>query len=295
VLAAAAYAWEQRGLLRTERRSWARPLGLAVGSVCCVFASPYGFSLIGYYNDTLLNRAFGKFVTEWRPTTFSGQNIFVYVLAGVGLWRLGRARARVSLFEQAAFVLVAIGAFEASRNVGWLGFVALLVLPRTLDLPSRPKTTSRISPVALGLAVASLFGVGTTIVSAATAPSPKFAQRYPVAASNAVARVLTRDPSAKIFADEHFADWLMWRLPEARGRVVYDARFELLSQQQLKRLYQWAAQATDHWRQVAAGDAVAVVYPPHDPGKVRALRHSGARVLYQDSQVAVLELPNNVH
>lgn len=291
VIAAAAYAWEQRALLRRERRRCLRPLGLAVGSVCCVFASPYGLSLIGYYNDTLLNRSFGKFVTEWRPITLSGQNIPVFLLAGVGLWLLGRARARVSLFEQAAFVLVTVGAFDASRNVGWLGFVALLVLPRTLDLPSRPRTTTRISPVVLGLVVASLFGISTTVVSAATAPSPKFAQRYPVAASNAVARVLARDPQAKIFSDEHFADWLLWRLPKARGRVAYDARFELLSEAQLQRLYQWAAQATDHWREAAAGDAVAVVYPPHDPGKTAALRRSGARVLYRDAQVAVLALP----
>ena len=115
----------------------------------------------------------------------------------------------------------------------------------------------------------------------------------PAGASNAVRRVLARDPHARIFADEHFADWLLWRLPQARGRVVYDARFELLSQQQLERLYQWAAQATDHWREAAVGDAVAVVYPPHDPDKASALQHSGARILYRDAQVAVLALPHD--
>jgi hypothetical protein len=293
VLAASSSAWRQSRVSAGQRptRWWLRPAGLAVGSVCCIFVSPYGLSLIGYYNDTLLNRGFGKFVTEWQPTTFSGQNVPVFALAGVGLWLLGRARGRVSVFEQAAFVLVVVGAFAASRNVGWLGLVALLVLPRTFDLTSRPRTSRRISPVALGLVVASLFAFGSAVVAAATSPSPKFAQRYPVAASDAVARALARDPRAKIFADEHFADWLIWRLPQARGRVAYDARFELLSQVQLRRLYQWAAQATDHWRAAATGDALAVVYPPHDTGKTAALRRSGGRVLYQDAQIAVLALP----
>jgi hypothetical protein len=293
VLAALAYAWEQRRLPATRRAEgwWLRPWAFALGCVCCVFASPYGLSLIGYYDHTLLNRSFGKFVTEWRPITFSGQNLPVFILAGVGLWLLGRERARVSLFEQAAFVLAAAAAFSASRNVGWLALVALLVLPRTVDMKARPSAAGRISPVALGLAVASLFAFGSTAVTAATSPGSKFATRYPAAASDAVARALARDPHARIFADEHFADWLLWRIPDARGRLAYDARFELLSKHQLQTLYEWAAQATDHWRAAASGSSIAVVYPPHDRLKTAALRKSGARILYRDAQIAVLALP----
>src|SRR2546430_9267016 len=33
-----------------------------------LLASPYGFSLVGYYHKLLLNPAFGKYVTEWAPT-----------------------------------------------------------------------------------------------------------------------------------------------------------------------------------------------------------------------------------
>jgi hypothetical protein len=167
MLAGLVLAWEQ---IRTSpesrmQRWWARSLALIVGPVACVFISPYGLSLVGYYHRTLLNGSFGKFVTEWRPTTFSAANFPVFLIAGVGLWLLGRAGARVSLFERLAFIAIVPGAFLALRNIGFLGLVAMLVLPRVVDgvLPRRKPTGP--SPVQLGLAVATFAGAGIAAVA----------------------------------------------------------------------------------------------------------------------------------
>jgi hypothetical protein len=94
-----------------------------------------------------------------------------------------------------------------------------------------------------------------------------------------------------VFADVHFADWLLWRIPSARGRVAFDARFELLSRSRLESLYRWAVESTDRWRSAAVGTSIAVVDRPDDRLKTAALLRSGARVLYADSEVAVLALP----
>jgi hypothetical protein len=293
MLAGVVLLWEQIRL-EAERRleHWrARSLALVAGPIACLFASPYGFSLIGYYNRTLLNDSFGKFVTEWRPTTLSVGNAPVFVLAGGGLWLLGRVGARLSLFERLAFVAAVVSALAAVRNVGWLGLAALLVLPRAIDALSAPRKTVGVSPVRLGLVVAALVGAGTAAVAFARAPGPAFADRYPSAAGEVVARALERNPQARVFADARFADWLLFRIPAARGRLAFDVRFELLSGAQIQRLYRWAAQSTDRWRSAAAGTSIVVVYTPHDRLKTPALVRSGGRVLYSRHEIAVVAVP----
>jgi hypothetical protein len=272
-------------------RWWGRSLALVAGPIVCTFASPYGLSLLGYYHRTLLNGGFGKFVTEWRPTTLTAGNVPVFLIACGGLWLLGRAGNRVSLFERLAFAFAVAGAFLAVRNVGWLGLSALLVLPRVADAMLPRRQSVGASPVRLGLAVASV--VGTVIAATAVlgAPGPALAEHYPARASDAVAKALERDPRAHVFADVHFADWLLWRIPEARGRVAFDARFELLSRNRLESLYRWAVESTDRWRSAAVGTSIAVVDRPDDKLKTAALLRSGARVLYADREVAVLALP----
>jgi hypothetical protein len=256
-----------------------------------VVASPYGLELVGYYHRTVLNPAFSTYVTEWRATTFRAQNVPVFLLAGAGLWLLGRAGSRASLFEQLAFVALAVAAFDAERNVGWLGLASLLILPRLLEGSARPRRAGRPSPVAMGLVVASAVGLVVAAVATIRAPGHELASRFPARASTVVSQALARDPRARVFSDEHFADWLLWRNPEARGRVAYDARFELLTAPQLTRLYRWTAEATDNWRSAAVGSSIAVVYPRREHRKTAALRRSGARVLYRDAEIAVLALP----
>jgi hypothetical protein len=293
MLAGLVFAWEQfrRPAERRFPRWRERSLALVAGPIVCTFASPYGLSLLGYYHRTLLNGSFGKFVTEWRPTTLTAENVPVFLLACGGLWLLGRAGSRVSLFERLAFAFAVVGAFLAVRNVGWLGLSALLVLPRVADTMLPRRTSVGASPVRLGLAVAAVVGTVLAATTVLRAPGPALAEHYPARASDAVARALDRNPQARVFADVHFADWLLWRIPQSRGRVAFDARFELLSRNQLERLYRWAVESTDRWRSAAAGTSIAVVDRPHDKLKTAALLRSGARVLYATREVAVLALP----
>jgi hypothetical protein len=293
VLAGAVFTWELITTTPEKRipRWQARSLALVAGPIACMFASPYGLSLIGYYHRTLLNGSFGKFVSEWRPTTFSAANLPVFMIACGGLWLLGRAGSRVSLFERLAFVAVVPAAFLAVRNVGWLGLAALLILPRVADGIIPRRKAVRASPVQLGLAVAALVGAGIAAVALVGNPGRALAENYPPRASDTVARALERDPQARVFADERFADWLLWRIPSARGRVAFDARFELLSKAQLESLSRWVAERTDHWRKAAAGTSIVVVHRSHDARKTAAIVRSGGRVLYSDQELAVLAVP----
>jgi hypothetical protein len=295
-LAGVLFGWQQLcGDPRSRVRGWKlRSLALAVGPLACAFASPYGLSLGGYYQRTFLNPDFSRFVTEWRPTTPSWTTAPAYLLVIGGAWLLGRAAARVSLFERLVFLATAVGALLAVRNVGWLAFVALLVLPRLLDGVLRPRRHLRSSPLGFALVVVAVVGAGAAVAAALGASQQDVDARYRPHVAAVVTRVLRQDPTARVFADVHYADWLLWRVPAARGRVAYDARLELLSHRQLQRLYRWSTESTDAWKRAAAGYSVAVLDVSSGGRQRSELVRAGARVVYADSTVAVLTLPRRL-
>ena len=70
----------------------------------------------------------------------------------------------------------------------------------------------------------------------------------------AAVRKATRDPSTRVWATDGTADWLLWRIPELRGRIAYDVRFELYDQATLDRIVDYQARRGD-WKSVAKGTA----------------------------------------
>ena len=52
-------------------------------------------------------------------------------------------------------------------------------------------------------------------------------------------REATRDPSVRVWATDGTADWLLWRIPDLRGRLAYDVRFELYDMPALDRIVRY--------------------------------------------------------
>ena len=46
-------------------------------------------------------------------------------------------------------------------------------------------------------------------------------------------RAETRDPGTRVWATDGTADWLLWRIPDLRGRIAFDVRFELYDENAL--------------------------------------------------------------
>ena len=51
----------------------------------------------------------------------------------------------------------------------------------------------------------------------------------------------------------------MWQQPSLRGRVAYDARFELLRRRQLVNLYLWSNHIGKHWEAIPGCSAIIVI------------------------------------
>jgi hypothetical protein len=274
-------AWVDRG----------RAAVIAVGAVLCLFVSPYGPSLFGYYHDVLASGAFRSLVAEWQSPTFPAQApFFVLVLASV--WVAARAPRTLRLFEHFALVATGLAGFSAVRNIVWFGLVAVMVVPRALDgawpvkeAPLRRRANELISLVAI--AVALVF-----FATAASRSQRAYARSYPSRAAVATADA-TRDPTVRIFANEAYADWLIWQIPRLSGRMALDARFELLTARQLRELAHFRHQSSPDWRSAAKPYRLLVLDPKADRAAVRAFRNEpGARTIYRDSHVvAILRAP----
>jgi len=125
--------------------------------------------------------------------------------------------------------LTAIGGFLAVRNIVWFALLMLFLLPRALDVHRRRDTGER--HVRLNLAILSL---GALVVVALTVANRESLRDRVVTvlsagALAAVRRAVAIHPRAPIWSASASADWILFDVPATRGRVVFDARFELLN------------------------------------------------------------------
>jgi hypothetical protein len=267
-----------------QRRPSGRGLALLLAPWACLFASPYALHLPSYYDKILVGGHFKQFVTEWAPTTLTPGTAAVYLLVLGGLWLLGRAGRQTPLLDQLAFALTAVLAFEAVRNTAWVGLVALAVLPPLVDRFRGPvQNPPRMNRI---LAITVLATAAITVAAVAAKPTSWFTNGFPSAAAQATAAAA--GPHGRVFATSPYADWLLWNRPSLTGRVAFDARFELLSTTQLKKIAQVQVQSGD-WRRTLSGYSVFVLGRNSDRTLERSLIHRlRARVVFSSPQVVVL-------
>jgi hypothetical protein len=276
-------------LIRRTRpnRTWiARTLVLIGAPWLCLFASPYGFELYDYYDRTLNNPAFRRLVVEWQAPTLGLFQIPLYVLAFGCAVLIGRDRT-LTVFERLALVLTMVGAFISVRNEVWFGYTALILLPgpvRSL-LERRPS----FEPRRLNSTVA-LAGVVAFVVGIISAAGQSYESGFPAAGADVVARAAAAVPEARIYAHIRWADWLLWREPQLRGRIAYDTRLELLSDEQLTTDFRWENRIGDDWRKAAAGARLIVLdLEDESPIENALLRDRYIRRIYRNGRLSVLE------
>ncbi len=234
------------GLRARGLRGLADPRGLLfVGlSPLTLLATPYGTQIIHYYDVTLLNSQFGKLVTEWEPaSSVPVLAVPLLLLMVMTAWvlirvvlkaRAGHASA-TPLFDVVTLAVLAVGALMAVRNITWFGLAVMILLPSSwTQMKSGAAAPLRRAPVNRVLAIV-LTGITALAVAVVLSQSTRwFTSTYPARAIPVLKRLISADPRVKIFADVHYADWLIWEDPQLfSGRVAYDTSLELLTSRQL--------------------------------------------------------------
>src|SRR5437764_399285 len=155
-----------------------------------LLASPYGFSLVGYYHKLLLNPAFSRYVTERAPTKLGIATAPFYLLALLAAWLAGRCRSRLTLFEQSALLVTLVLALLAIRSVVWFMLAALILLPAALDgVLSSHWDDPRYRHLNKLLALSAPLVCVWIVVGAFSHPSGWYTGEFPPAASDTGARL----------------------------------------------------------------------------------------------------------
>jgi hypothetical protein len=277
-------------LVRSRGAEPLYPAALLVAAPLCVLATPYGWDIVAYYKLMLVDAPFADILREWQWSSPSGTTALFYVLAVValGLVALRRCRSRLTVFELLVLGVTFVGAVQAVRGVIWFALACAAILPVALDgLLTRADPSSR--RVNLAISLASLAGLAVALAVALVRPADWFEEEWPQERL-AAARDATRDPETTLFATDGTADWLLWKLPDLRGRIAYDVRFELYDEGTLGRIDRYGNREGADWKSLADGYPVVIV---DSRGHLEAFgAEPGAEVLYRDGEIAVVRRPS---
>ena len=281
-----------RGLLRLRepgRAVKAEGVALVLAAPLCCLASPYGFGLVGYYRSLLANPQMAAHVNEWAATTLSLTTALFFLGLAAVVALLARHRSSVTSFEALVLVVTGLAGLNAIRSIVWFSYACVIVCPRLLDraLPAWQQAPVRAATArataAVGLA-AVLIATGLVV----SRPPSWFERAWPADAL-AAAQSAASDPHVKVFADDRYADWLLWKDPALRGRVAYDVRFELFTPSQFRQLIEYDAQTVGAAR-LDRGYTLFAFDPTTDGRAIATtLGRPGARRLFGDARLVLIE------
>ena len=266
-----------------------RGLIFLIVSPLCLLVTPYGLNIIDYYKATLLNPEFSKLVSEWQPVTAYMVLAVPLLVVMVGtVWALGRSGRRTPLFHHLVLIALALGAVDAVRNITWFGLALVVLVPATLTeiravKPEAPRR-HRLNVTLAGVSVALLV---LMVVSTLAKPASWFEGTYPTRAVSTVRTLMQRDPTAKVFADVRYADWLVWHDPSLAGHIAYDTSFENLTVKQLVTLNELGQALLPGQRDPLAPYSILVLYPKNRSTNRILLTRTHAHVVLRSKRVLI--------
>jgi hypothetical protein len=271
--------------LRAGKRAKQLPWLVALLPWPALLATPYLLSTGHYYRETIFNPALSAYLWQWKPTTLSPVSLPLFVLALGFLWLLGKAAPAYTRFEKLAGLALVVLALLAVRNWTWLALFAVAFYPKGLDYLRAERRRQLETPLNRVLAAVGIVFVLAVSVATLGRSQSWFTSAFPDRGARVVSELARSHPNARIWATAEWGDWLMWSDPKLQGRVAFDARVELLSSAQVKRMAVFSATGLA-LPQVRKHYGIIVVSKNNDPDAYFLLRRSGA-VVYDDGNVLV--------
>ena len=252
-----------------------------------VLVTPYGpVTTARYYHLLLVDPPFAGQVTEWRWPAPASNTYAFYVLLAIAIPLVIWGRRRLTVFDMAVLALTLAGALTAIRGIPWFAFACMVFVPvaigRRLESrkPGEPRRGLNLG-ITVGLAVANVLAAGALFLRS----DAFFEDYWPTGPAEAVQAELR--PGDRVFVPDRFSDWLLWKIPELRGRIAYDVRFEIYDREFFDRLgdYNWER---DDWKSFADGYRIVVVDETNRSHTAELLEEPGTRVIYKNDELTVI-------
>ena len=269
-------------------RSWLRDVGLLVLAPLAILVTPYGpVTTARYYHLLLVDPPFAGQVTEWRWPAPASNTYAFYVLLAIAIPLVIWGRRRLTVFDMARARPDARRCADRDPRDPVVRVRLHGLRPRR----DRPRPREHASPASRG--GASTSGSASASLrrtcsrperssSGATRSSRTTGRHGPAEAIQAELR-----PGDRVFVPDRFSDWLLWKIPELRGRIAYDVRFEVYDREFFDRLgdYNWEQ---GDWKSFADGYRIIVVDETNRSHTADFLEEPGTRVIYKNDELTVI-------
>jgi hypothetical protein len=278
-------------VVRSRGRSWARSIGMIALAPLAVLVTPYGPNTIGhYYYRLLVDPPFAGQVTEWRWSEPGAKTFLFYVLAALAIAIVWLGRRRLVAFDVVVLALTFAGGVNAIRGIVWFALACMVFLPVAIGCrleskkPGEPRRGLNVA-VAAGIAVALLAIAGSLFARRDTF----FEEYWPTPAVDAVRQEVR--PGDRVFAPDRFSDWMLYQIPDLRGRIAYDVRFEVYDEAFFDRLSRYAGETGADWKSLADGYRIVIVDETRRSHTADLLAEPGTRVIYRDDEITIIARP----
>jgi hypothetical protein len=278
-------------LIRSRGRSGLRSVALVVLPPLAVLATPYGpLDTARYYHLLLVDPPFPRdLVTEWRASDPGGDTVLFYVLAAIAAVVVLLGRRRVAVLDLGVLAVTFAGAVTAIRGIPWFALACMVLLPVALGRTLEGKTPRRPRRLDGYLSLAAVSALVVAVAVALVRDEDWYVNRWPEGAVAAVDADVAGS-NRRVFALSRDADWMLWRMPDLRGRLAFDIRFEIFDRETFERIVRFRGKQGEDWKSIADGYEVLVLETgSEDASHVPDfLDEPGTEVLYQDERVTVL-------
>ncbi|HEX8976682.1 MAG TPA: hypothetical protein VF781_09230, partial [Solirubrobacteraceae bacterium] len=221
---------------RRGNLSAARRYGLlALLAALAPLATPYGLHTISYYSDLIGNPAVARAATEDGPPRLGAPGTYVafaaLTLAAAVLLVCALRRQRVDRPLTALVLITAAATIFACRNVVWLSMASAVYLAVAARewIDSQPPARGFVRIMSATAMVMVVLGAARLVAP----PGGGYERDTPLRVIAAAARYADAHPQARILGDNTTASALLWHEPQLDGHVVYDARLERYSAQDI--------------------------------------------------------------
>ena len=277
-------------LIASRGRSGVRSVALVLLAPLAILVTPYGpVTTARYYHLMLVDPPFKGMVTEWNWPAPASNTYAFYVLLAMAVPIVVWGRKRLTVFDLAVLALTLAGALTAIRGIPWFAFACMVFVPvaigHTLESrkPGEPKRGLNLA-ISAGLATALVLAAGSLFLRS----DAWFEDYWPTGSVVAVQKALR--PGDRVFAPDRFSDWMLFKIPELRGRIAYDVRFEIYDKTFFARLADYNWERGD-WKSFADGYRIVVVDETNRSHTADFLQEPGARVLFRGKELTVIERP----
>lgn len=278
-------------LVRTRGGSWRRGFPLIAAAPLALLVTPHGpLATARYYHLLLVDPPFAGQVTEWRWPAPAANTAAFYVLLTMAIPLAIWGRRRLTSFDLGVLVLTLVGALTAIRGIPWFAFACMVFVPVAIgrSLESRKPGEPRRG-LNRGISVVLAAAVLVSALALFLRSDPWFEDYWPTEPVEAVREELR--PEDRVFAPDRFSDWLIWKIPELRGRIAYDVRFEIYDKPFFRRLASYNYEKGTDWKSFADGYRIVLVDETILSHTDDFLKEPGTRVVYRNDELTVLVRP----